>query len=287
MDRTEFAATLQTWRARLQPHDVGLPAGGRRRTPGLRREEVAGLAGISVDYLVRLEQARGPHPSDAVLVALARALRLTDDERDHLFHLAGLAPPRPGRLAPGPKPSTLRLLDRFTDLPAMLLDAKGEVLAWNPLAAALLGDFSAVSGGRRNVLWQVFVEGSERIVATPEEAEDMVAMHVANLQAAAARYPEDPGIARLVGELRRHSSEFERLWQRRHPAEHRGMRKRIRHPEIGELVLDCDVLHVPDVDQALVVFSAAPGSPDAEKLALLRVLGVQRLDTAPAAEGDW
>lgn len=279
MDRPEFATTLQAWRARLAPGDVGLPAGTRRRAPGLRREEVAGLAGISVDYLVRLEQARRPRPSDAVLAALARALRLSDDERDHLFHLAGVAPPRAGQLATGVKPSVLRLLDRFTDLPAMLLDAKSGVLAWNPLAAALLGDFSAWPPGQRNIIWQLFTGGPNRIVASPEESKQMTALHVAHLQAAAARYPDDSGLARLVAALRARSPQFEQLWQLRRPAEHRSMRKRIRHPQLGILEFDCDVLHVPDADQLLVVYSATPGTRDAEALQLLRVIGVQQLNS--------
>ncbi|MEJ3654594.1 helix-turn-helix domain-containing protein [Actinomycetes bacterium KLBMP 9759] len=156
MDRPELAAALRTWRERLRPADVGLPAGVRRRTPGLRREEVAGLAGVSVDYLTRLEQGRGPHPSEAVLGALARALRVSDAEREHLFHLAGAQPPLPGRIRSTVRPGVLRMLDRFTDLPALLLDAKADVIAWNPMALALLGDMSAVprpsatSRGRRS-----------------------------------------------------------------------------------------------------------------------------------------
>ena len=126
MDRA-LAAALRSYRARLTPADVGLPAGTRRRVPGLRREEVAQLAGISVDYLVRLEQGRGPVPSELVLTALARALRLTDDERDHLFHLTGVAPPRRGHIV-STQASTLRLLERLSDLPAVLIDAKGDVL---------------------------------------------------------------------------------------------------------------------------------------------------------------
>ena len=156
VDRTELGTALNTWRARLTPTDVGLPAGTRRRTPGLRREEVAQLAGMSVDYLTRLEQGRGPRPSASILTALARALRISVAERDHLFHLAGSAPPRPGRISDAVRPSLLRLMDRFTDLPAMLLNARADILAWNPLAAALLGDFSALPPAQRNLVWQRF-----------------------------------------------------------------------------------------------------------------------------------
>ncbi len=281
VDRAELGMTLRTWRARLRPADVGLPAGTRRRTPGLRREEVAQLAGISVDYLVRLEQGRGPRPSPAVVGALSRALRLTEHERTQLFQLAGGAPPAAGRIVATVKPSVLRLLERFGDLPAVLLDAKTDVLAWNPLAAALLGDYSAWPPGRRNIVWQCFAGGPHRIVTTGEEREQADAHLVADLRAAAARYPDDPGVRRLVADLRARSPRFERLWQRRDAALRRNARKRIRHPEVGLVELDCDVLHVPDADQRLIVYSAAPGSAEADALALLRVLGTQDLSPRP------
>lgn len=144
----------------------------------------------------RLEQARGPQPSDAVLTALSRALRLTSGERDHLFHLAGESPPPAGALSTSVRPSVLRLMDRLTDLPAMLLDAKGDVLAWNPLAAALLGDFSAWPAGQRNLLWQRFLgDRPGRIVADDDERDRLDAAVVADLRAAAGRYPDDPGSA--------------------------------------------------------------------------------------------
>lgn len=274
-DRPALAAALRTYRARLSPADLGLPAGTRRRVPGLRREEVALQAGISVDYLVRLEQGRGPVPSDQVLTALARALRLTDDERDHLFHLAGASPPRPGHIVSTPRASTLRLLDRITDLPAVLLDAKSDVLAWNALAAALLGDFSAWPAGQRNVAWQRFLGGGGRVAHDPEEDERTAVEAVASLRLVAARYRGDPGLRRLLDELWAGSPRFARLWGEGPVAERRSSRKTVHHPELGRLVLDCDALHVPDVDQHLVVYSAAPGTPEAEALALLRVVGLQ------------
>jgi transcriptional regulator with XRE-family HTH domain len=280
VDRPALAAALKSYRARLSPADVGLPAGTRRRVPGLRREEVALQTGISVDYLVRLEQGRGPTPSGQVLAALARALRLSDDERDHLFHLAGAAPPRPGHIVSVPRASTLRLLDRITDLPAVLLDAKADVLAWNALATALLGDFTSWPVGQRNVVWQRFLGGGGRVSGDLEEDERTAVEIVATLRLVAARYPDDPGMARLVADLRSGSPRFARLWEEGPVAERRASRKTVHHPELGRLVFDCDTLHVADVDQSLVVYSAAPGTPEAGALALLRVVGLQDMERA-------
>jgi transcriptional regulator with XRE-family HTH domain len=280
MDRTELGVALRTWRERLRPADVGLPAGVRRRTPGLRREEVAGLAGMSVDYLTRVEQGRGPRPSEAVLGGLARALRLSDAERDHLFDLAGAAAPAPGRIRSTVRPSVQLLMDRFTDLPVVLLDAKCDVLAWNPLAAALLGDLSAVPPAQRNVAWQAFL-GTSRVTVGPDERERLDRAITSDLRRSAARYPADPGLARLIAELRAGSDRFERLWTLRELDERHGDHKKIHHPELGLLELDCNVLHVQGDDQTLLVYSAAPGSRDAEALALLGVVGLQRVG-APA-----
>jgi transcriptional regulator with XRE-family HTH domain len=278
MDRLELAATLKAWRARITPAAVGLPQGPRRRTPGLRREEVAGLAGISTDYLIRLEQGRGPHPSVSVLTALARALRLTDDERDHLFHLAGTPPPRAGHIVAAVRASVLRLIDRLSD-PAVLHDAKGEIIAWNPLAAALLGDFTAWPPGRRNVVWWRFAGGVNRVVRSAEEDEAATTAAVANLRAVAARYPDDPGVRTLVADLRRVSGDFERRWQRRDAGVRRGDRKIIQHPRVGTVEVDCDVLHLPDTDQRLTIYTAEPDTPSAAALDLLRVLGTQDIGT--------
>ena len=278
MDRTELGTMLRTWRERVRPGDVGLPAGTRRRTPGLRREEVAQLAGMSVDYLSRLEQGRGPHPSDAVLSAMARALRLEDPERDHLFHLAGVAPPAPGRISRTVRSSVLRLIDRFADLPAMLINARTDVLAWNPMAAALFGDFSAVPPERRNVARGRFLHGTARHV--PSSEEDRLRLGramVADLRSATARYPEDSELDRLIADLCAGSAEFAAFWAEREIVGHHDDRKTFTHPEIGAITLDCDVLHVAADDQVLLVYSATPDSPDAESLALLRVLGTQEL----------
>ena len=282
MDRHELAAALKAARARIEPHDAGLPTGTRRRVPGLRREEVAHLAGISVDYLVRLEQARAPKPSDQVLAALARALRLTDDERDHLFLVAGSSPPRPGCIDGNVRASTLRVLERLTDLPAVVLDAKGDVLAWNDLATALLGDFSSWPPPTRNIVWRRFLGGATRVAASPEEDARVAGESVASLRAVAAKYPDDPGLLRLLAELRS-SERFVQLWEDARPTERRSSTKSIDHPELGRLELDCDALHLPEADQRLIVYSAPPNSAAADALALLRVVGTQQLSSAPRA----
>ncbi|RZT84293.1 helix-turn-helix protein [Pseudonocardia sediminis] len=280
MDRDELGTMLRTWRERVDPSDVGLPAGSRRRTPGLRREEVAGLAGMSVDYLSRLEQGRGPHPSEAVLGAMARALRLETAERDHLFHLAGVAPPTPGRISTAVRPSVLRLIDRFADLPTLLLNARLDVLAWNPMAAALFGDFSTDRPGQRNILRGRFLTGDSRMVAhTEADRARLDRAMIGDLRGTVARYPDDPELRRLIADLCAGSAEFARIWDEREVIAHHDDRKTFAHPQIGELTLDCDALHVGADDQILLVYSAVPGSPDADALSLLRVVGTQELRT--------
>jgi transcriptional regulator with XRE-family HTH domain len=279
VDRDELGAALRQWRTRVSPGDVGLPAGTRHRTPGLRREEVAQLAGVSVDYVTRLEQGRGPHPSASVLGALARALRLTTAETAHLFALAGAELPGPGRVSSTVRPSVLRLMDRLADLPVLLLDGRGDILAWNPMATALLGDLSAIPPEYRNLLWMRFGgdggdEPSSRMVADAEEYARLDRSAVADARSASARYPDDERLRSMVTTLRTRNPDFARLWDER-PVEPRRMdRKTYRHPQVGLLTLDCDVLEVPGDDQKLIVYSAPPASPEAEALALLRVLGV-------------
>jgi transcriptional regulator with XRE-family HTH domain len=281
VDRAELGLVLRAWRERLNPADVGLPAGTRRRTPGLRREEVAALAGVSVDHLTRIEQGRGAHPSESVLVALARALRLERAEREHLFRLAGTAPPGPGRIGRNVRPSVLRLMDRFTDLPALLLNARTDVLAWNQPASALLGDLSAVPEDRRNIWVRHFLDRADRVVeATEERRHRREAALVSDARAAFARYPEDTELAELVARLRRGSDRFAALWEERQVVPHLDDRKTFGHPEVGHITLDCLLLRIDEDDQNLLVYSAAPGSPDAEALALLRVLGTQDVGAA-------
>ncbi|GIH18056.1 helix-turn-helix transcriptional regulator [Rugosimonospora africana] len=276
MDRPQLAEFLRSRRSRVQPGDVGLAAGGRRRTPGLRREEVARLAGISVDYYSRLEQARGPRPSRQVLGALARALRLYDAERAHLYHLAGEVPVPPTGPSPDVPAGILHLLDRLDDTPAYVIDAKYEILAWNLMAAALLGDPTTWPPGRRNMIWNLFTgEYSAMALADPESS-TFADECVAELRGAAARYPEDPGIHLLISRLRAASPEFVRRWEQLRVCVRPGSTiKRVRHPVIGELVLECEVLDIAGHGQRLIIYTAAPGSPSFEALRLLGVVGTQ------------
>jgi transcriptional regulator with XRE-family HTH domain len=277
VNRAELAVVLRSARARLRPADVGLPSGTRRQVVGLRREEVATLAGLSVDYIVRLEQGRGPRPSMQVIAALAQALRLDDDDRDLVFRLAGHEPPRPGETGMLVRPSVLRLLDRMSDLPVLVLSAKGDVLAWNPLAAALQGDMSAWPRRQRNLIWQRFLGSSRCQVASgPDEHDAAASASVGTLRAAQARYPDDPDLKQLITELRRGSPQFEELWRTGRSAAWRAASKSIQHPDLGMITLDCDVLQLPDSNQTVLVYSAEPGTREAMALDLLRVTGLQR-----------
>ncbi|MEU6798115.1 helix-turn-helix transcriptional regulator [Nonomuraea wenchangensis] len=277
MNRAELAEVLRTARSRLRPHDVGLPTGPRRQVTGLRREEVAMLAGLSVDYVVRLEQGRGPRPSSQVIAALAQALRLDDDDRDLVFRLAGYEPPHNGSIQMVVRRSVLRLLDRMSDLPVLVLSAKGDVLAWNPLAAALQGDMSAWPRHRRNLIWQRFL-GSSRCQVALNAGEDDAAARasVGTLRAAQARYPRDPDLVRMIDELRRGSTRFDELWKEGRSAAWRAAAKSINHPALGTITLDCDTLLLPDDNQTVLMYSAEPGSSEAAALDLLRVTGLQR-----------
>ena len=269
VNRAQLADFLKDRRNRVQPGDVGLPAGPRRRTPGLRREELARLAGISVDYYTRLEQARGPRPSRQVLAALARALRLYDDERAYLYQLAGEQPSPPSGPSPDVPPGILHLLDRLDDTPAFVIDAKYDLLAWNRMAVALMGE----PGEDRNMIWQLFC-GPYKLGPDPSpDVEDFAQECVAELRAASVRYPDDPGIRRLIARLKRGSDEFVRRWNEHRVCVRRHATKTMRHPVIGELTLDCQVLDVPHRGQKVVFYTAAPGSRAAEALKLLDVVG--------------
>ena len=271
----ELGAALRAWRDRLAPADAGLPDHGARRAPGLRREELALLAGMSADYITRLEQGRATAPSVQVLTALARALRLTGAEREHLFVLAGQPVPGPGIMPTHITPGLQRLLDQLSGIPVCVHDAAFTLLAWNPLWAALVGDPAGWHGRERNVLWRHFTGAPGRVTHTPEDEPRFEASAVADLRAAAARYPRDTGLRDLVAGLHAASPRFAQLWDGRDVGTHERDHKTVHHPELGPITVDCDVLAAVGSDLRVVAFTAAPGSEDADKLRLLSVLGTQ------------
>ena len=248
VDRTELADFLRRCRTRLAPADVGLSQGARRRTPGLRREEVAQLAGMSTDYYTRLEQARGSRPSRQMLAAVARALRLTGDERDHIFHLAGEEPPRNRPATEHVRPGLLLVLDRLTDTPAQVVSDRGDILAQNAMAKALHGDASVLPEAERNVVWRYFTDPTARELFPADDRDRLALATVADLRATLASRPDDARLAGLIRRLRARSEEFAALWDTHHVAVRRADVKRFLHPVVGLLELDCEVLLNPDHD---------------------------------------
>jgi transcriptional regulator with XRE-family HTH domain len=278
MDRMELADFLRRSRERLRPHDVGLPDVGLRRTPGLRREELAKLAGVSTDYCMRLEQRRSSQPSTQVLAALARALRLTEDERDHLYILAGYQPPAGPMAGQHVRPGLMHLLDDLTGTPAQILTDLGDLLAQNVLAELVFGAVCTIRGSCRNVVWRWFTDPAVRAAHPENEHEEQSRVHVADLRAAIARRgPADPAATTLVRELRAASPEFADLWELHEVAVRRRSRMHVQHPGLGILEFDSEILLTPAKDQHLLIFTPPPGGDTAEKLALLRVMGHQDL----------
>jgi transcriptional regulator with XRE-family HTH domain len=273
----EFGQAVRRWRDRISAETVGLPTGGRRRAAGLRREELAGLAGISVDYLIRLEQGRATSPSAQVLEALARALRLSDAEREHLFRLAGQTAPGTGVVSSRVSPSVQRLLDRLANAPVAVYNAAWTLIVANAPYEALMGETSSWSGIERNALWRNLVGPGSRALHTPHERAEFEAGLVADLRLTAARYPADRGLRRLIGELRAQSPRFAELWDSGDVAHHAAVHKVIEHPAVGRIALDCDTLIVTEDDLRIMVYTAEPGTVDAERLALAIVLGTQAL----------
>ncbi|MGS2618836.1 helix-turn-helix transcriptional regulator [Micromonospora sp. LZ34] len=276
MDRAQLAGFLRTRRAALQPEDVGLPRGPRRRTGGLRREEVAALSDMSTDYYTRLEQQRGPHPSEQMLAALARGLRLSLAERDHLFRLAGYATPHRALRADHVNPGMMRILDRLQDTPAQVVNQVGETLAQTGPAIALLGDASRHTGLARSAHYRWFTDPAARLVHPAEDHAAHSRLVAAHLHGAYTRDGRGSRAAAVVDALLAGSDEFAELW-REHPVQGAYCPpKRFLHPEVGPLELHCQTLVDPDQSQTLLVYTAEPGSESQEKLRLLSVLGGQR-----------
>ncbi|MET8284311.1 helix-turn-helix transcriptional regulator [Streptomyces sp. NPDC051639] len=277
----ELGAALRHWRDRTAPREAGLPTGGVRRAPGLRREELAQLAGLSVDYVTRLERGRATSPSDQVLTALSRALRLSEAEREHLFRLAGQAPPAAGHISRHVPPSVQRLLDQLRLAPLGVHDAAYDLISWNPLWAALVGDPSEWRGRERNYVWRQFAGLPTRVTHTPEQLTRLEAALVSDLRSATARYPEDGGLRSLIADLRRESDRFRTLWAAHTVGFHTADTKTVHHPGLGTIVVDCDTLTVPGADLRITVCSAAPGTEAAEQLALLAAVGPRTTAVTP------
>ena len=277
MDRDELADFLRRRRAALVPRDVGLPEGIRRRTPGLRRDEVAMLAGMSTDYYTRLEQSRGPHPSTQIVASMARALRLTDDERDHLYLLCGHAPPPRVGGDTHVGPGLLYLLDKLDDIPACVISELGQTLAQNRLNMLLFGDQAAVTGLDRFIIWRWFTDPEIRLRFHPEDLPRMSRKHVSDLRAVAAKRGADPVVTELVEALQAGSEEFVELWTEHRVATRVSALKRFIHPEIGEISLQCETLVTQNEDQHLLVYFPQPGTPARERLDLLSVIGTQAM----------
>jgi transcriptional regulator with XRE-family HTH domain len=258
VNRAELAAFLRARRARVSPREAGLAQMGRRRTPGLRRQEVAQLAGMSVDYYIRLEQGRGPHPSRQVLSALARALMLTASERDYLFRLADQAPPLPRQPSREISPGIRHLLDSLPATPAYVVDAAYNVLVWNQLATVFIGNLAGHTD--RNMIRWTFFRSPGDIIWTDEHFLRFTRSTVADLRANYARYPGDPTIESLVTEMLALSPRFAEMWAA-HEVKARGpMLKRVNHPQAGPLEFECQVLHIAETGQRLIAYCAAPGS---------------------------
>ncbi|MFB8116673.1 helix-turn-helix transcriptional regulator [Streptomyces sp. NPDC055962] len=269
MATAEFGRAVRRRRDRVSPGDTGLPAGGRRRAAGLRREELALLAGISVDYVTRLEQGRASHPSAQVVEALARALRMGGEERAHLFELAGLATPGPGTVPGRISPSVHRMLDRLAGTPVSVSDAAWTLLQANAPYAALMGDPSGWRGNARNGVWRTMVGPPGRARQTSGTRVGFETALVSDLRTATARYPADEPLKRLVADLRAHSGRFADLWDSGAAGRHEAARKTVDHPDVGPVTLDCDVLTVAGSDLRVMIYTAEPGTRDAERLAEL------------------
>ncbi|MGW0159352.1 helix-turn-helix transcriptional regulator [Mycobacterium sp. NPDC003323] len=274
IDRAALADFLVRRRSALQPEDVGLPRGARRRTSGLRREEVAALCHMSTDYYSRLEQERGPQPSEQMIAAIAQGLHLSRDERDHLFRLAGHHPPARGSGTDHISPGMLRIFDRLTDTPAEIVTELGETLRQTPLSVALVGDLTRHTGPSRSIGYRWFTDPAARAICLPEDHEFYSRMYVSGLRALIGLRGPQSRAAQLAELLTAQSAEFREVWSRHEIGIRPREVKRYRHPQVGTLELHCQLLLDPEEPHTLLVFTAAPGSESYEKLRLLSVVGV-------------
>ena len=273
-----FGIALRGWRERVSPQDSGLEPEGERRIPGLRREELARLAGLSVDYVVRLEQGRARNPSAQVVTALARALRLEPSERDHLFRCAHLAPPATGKVSRHMPARVHRLVGQLADNPTAVFAADWTLIGWNDMWSAAIGDPRTYGWDEHNLVAGMFRPGGGtgrapiagwpvRSWAGDEvEEEDLVA----DLRVTAAAHPHDERLVAFVDRMLRDSPRFARLWSNGTARTHVGDRKTIEHPRVGDIDLDLDVVMAAGTDLRIVTYTAAAGTDDAEKLDDLR-----------------
>ncbi len=273
----DLGAALRAWRDRLTPQAVGLKQNSPRRAPGLRREELAVLAGISIEYVVRIEQGRATTPSAQVCSALARALQLSDEEQAHLLRLAGHTadPNRTPRLIPG---SVQRIMEQLSGHPLSVYDATWQLLHWNPLFAATFGDPTALSDDGRNMLLRQFEGETSRVRYTSAERSAFEESLVADLRATTSRYPDDQELNALIGRLER-GARFRELWARGTVAAHQSGHKIVEHPDVGAVDLDSDTLTTQGSNLRVVVYTPRPGTDARSKLDFLTAVGTQ--DLAP------
>ncbi|MFI5854691.1 helix-turn-helix transcriptional regulator [Streptomyces parvulus] len=271
---TELGPALRAWRERIGPAAVGLPVAGNRRVPGLRREELAVLAGISVDYLVQLEQGRAKNPSPQVLAAFAQTLRLNAVDRELLYRLAGAVVPPSGTVPREVPPGVQRMIDRMNDTPLAVFTASWDIVQSNPLWAELFGSPVAADARASNLIWGHFAAppapGTSRIERGAAHADAFERMMVSDLRRAADRYPDDRAVTELINGLRETNPRFADLWTRYETLPMGRSHKTVVHPELGAIVLDCDIMTIERADLHIVLNWAAPDTDAAEKLTLLR-----------------
>ncbi|ALD13449.1 helix-turn-helix domain-containing protein [Clavibacter capsici] len=277
MDPAGLAEFLRRRREALQPEDVGLPRTARRRTSGLRREEVAALSSMSADYYARIERGSSPQPSEQMLAAIAHGLHLTVDERDHLFLLAGHQPAARGGSGDHVGPGLQRILDRLVDTPAEVVTELGETLMQTPMGVALTGDTAHITGPERSMGYRWFADPASRRLFAAEDHAALGRLWVSGLREVATKRGPGSRAARYVELLLPRSAEFRELWGAHEVGLRPGAVKRFEHPELGRLELSCQTLTDPEQAHHLLVYTAAPGSESHEKLRLLGVIGAQRM----------
>jgi len=277
IDRTGLAEFLLGRREALQPEDVGLTRGQRRRTTGLRREEVAVLCHMSTDYYARIERGTGPHPSEQMIASIAQGLHLTVAERDHLFLLAGHQPPTRGISSDHISPGLLRILDRLQDTPAEIVTELGETLRQSPLGIALTGDTTHFDGPARSIGYRWFSDPTSRALYAPTEHPFLSRLWVSGLREVSTLRGPSSRAARIAEALLEQSEEFRSLWERHEIGVRPQETKNFVHAELGELELTCQTLIDPAQSHFLLVYTASPGTESYEKLQLLSVIGSQAL----------